>query len=546
MTLGEFELQKLQVDKFDWREIRVHFEHIVLEQLLVGKQKFNLFLIPDVLRMLLQQVFAGLCAAELLYDEVDVELGVRGVFAGADAAGGGVPGAGVAGEGVAAAAEEEDHRAGSFAGFGAPSAAAGQPHARAVGGDAAAAGGETGRTREQLAHGGGGDLPEDPHSVFWDPAGELDEGGNNVADGRASRGSAHAFSSRPRQHQQESASTFQRHRRRRALSTQCVLDSEEAASWAAFLEEWEQKSPPLKRALRSLYEDYQTDLWFWFVLTTSSVVAVFAFFFLFLLVLIVEKCQKKLFGEMGGGMSTREQAPQSPSPSGRGNRRLRLGSSDSGEESPRHRRSVGFGAVGGRGGLNLMRGGGAATSAGSVQAGTHWCHECGRAVNLHAETGLCQNCGGGFVEEGTMILQETPALPLLSALHAVQQLQQMGSTTAEGSSPSSMGGRGLFARLGARNSASREQDGEGARGDVRIEVLLRELQNHLRMAEGMRLAMRQLISEEDVVANTSYNPSSPANATRIDPLKEDRWDSIETRKIENLEEFEGFYQTEGV
>jgi len=244
-------------------------------------------------------------------------------------------------------------------------------------------------------------------------------------------------------------------------------------------------------------------------------------------------------------MSTREQAPQSPSPSGRGNRRLRLGSSDSGEESPRHRRSVGFGAVGGRGGLNLMRGGGAATSAGSVQAGTHWCHECGRAVNLHAETGLCQNCGGGFVEEGTMILQETPALPLLSALHAVQQLQQMGSTTAEGSSPSSMGGRGLFARLGARNSASREQDGEGARGDVRIEVLLRELQNHLRMAEGMRLAMRQLISEEDVVANTSYNPSSPANATRIDPLKEDRWDSIETRKIENLEEFEGFYQTEG-
>ncbi|CAD7933599.1 unnamed protein product [Amoebophrya sp. A120] len=226
---------------------------------------------------------------------------------------------------------------------------------------------------------------------------------------------------------------------------------------------------------------------------------------------------------MGGGLSNNREEDQNRAvPTSPSSRRSRRGSNQ-------HRAAAHHALQ------QVVRFGGGPPSP-NRQRGTHWCHECNQAVNLN-EQGLCNSCGGGFVEEGTMLLQETPPMPLLNALQAVHHLAQMQRGQAAGNSTNAAAGDEEEEggnSLGGRRGHPRIQVGE-----MRIEVLLRELQNHLRAAESMRTAMRDLLEEEDVVATTAYgnNSGTPSN---IDPLKATQWDSIETRLVSTQAECDAF------
>ncbi|CAD7970759.1 unnamed protein product [Amoebophrya sp. A25] len=211
---------------------------------------------------------------------------------------------------------------------------------------------------------------------------------------------------------------------------------------------------------------------------------------------------------MGGGFSTsRGEGGDSPTSLGGSRRRGLPGR----PRSVPSNRAEGEASPGGRGG----------SPGGREGRSSHWCHQCSRAVRLNTNS-LCSVCGGGFVEE----VANDSAIPLLSALQAVQQLNQIHEEQAAG-------------RRGGADETGFIIRGGNRPQEIRIEVLLRELQTHLRMAEGMRTAMRELMLEEDVVEQTQYNPS-PTNGVQIDPLKEEKWRNIKITKISSEGEYKAW------
>ncbi|CAD7970761.1 unnamed protein product [Amoebophrya sp. A25] len=68
LDLGNVQIQKLVIRQFDWEKIKAHFTSIHMDEIRFTKQKLNAFLLPDLLRYGLQQVFNGLCATGYLED----------------------------------------------------------------------------------------------------------------------------------------------------------------------------------------------------------------------------------------------------------------------------------------------------------------------------------------------------------------------------------------------------------------------------------------------------------------------------------------------